>query len=164
MKKTNVVCNNQNSLERATIELKKVNRSIIKYPLFFSFSENTVGQNKSHQFILFCVIFPSCQTLLFCINCFYLSDTVHKQHIYFFISQQLPRFLPTGKRHRFINRPWIKYIVRVEKILGITGFKSIPVVYYSLICNDFHNHKSYFQCVFYLDSKMKVEIDWLSDL
>ena len=27
---TNVVCNNQNSLERATIELKKVNISIIK--------------------------------------------------------------------------------------------------------------------------------------
>ena len=63
MKKTNVVCNNQNSLERATIELKKINISIIKYPLFFSFSENTVGQNKSHQFILFCVIFPFCQTL-----------------------------------------------------------------------------------------------------
>ena len=63
VKKTNVVCNNQNSLERATIELKKVNISTIKYPLFFSFSENTVGQNKSHQFILFCVIFPFCQTL-----------------------------------------------------------------------------------------------------
>ena len=56
--KTNGMCNNQNSLERATVELKKVNISIIKYPLFFSFSENTVGQNKSHQFILFCVIFP----------------------------------------------------------------------------------------------------------
>ena len=42
--KTNGVCNNQNSLERATVELKKVNISIIKYPLFFSFSENTVGQ------------------------------------------------------------------------------------------------------------------------
>ena len=32
--KTSGVCNNQNSLERATVELKKVNISIIKYPLF----------------------------------------------------------------------------------------------------------------------------------
>ena len=32
--KTNGVCNNQNSLERATVELKKVNISIIKYALF----------------------------------------------------------------------------------------------------------------------------------
>ena len=81
-------------------------------------------------------------------NGFHLSDTVNKQHIYFFISQQLPRFLPTGKRHRFINRPWIKYIVGVEKILGIASFKSIPVIYYSLIGKDFHNHKHYFQRVF----------------
>ena len=51
----------------------------------------------------------------------------------------------------------------VEKILGIAGFRSIPVVYYSLIGNGFHDHKRYFQHVFYLDSKMKVEIDWLSD-
>ena len=51
----------------------------------------------------------------------------------------------------------------VEKILGIAGFKSIPVVYYSLTGNDFHDHKRYFQHVFYLDSKMKIEIDWLSD-
>ena len=41
-KKKKNVCNNQNSLERTTTELKKVNISIIKYPLFFSFSENTV--------------------------------------------------------------------------------------------------------------------------
>ena len=32
--KKNVVCNNQNNLERATKEMKKVNISIIKYPLF----------------------------------------------------------------------------------------------------------------------------------
>ena len=83
----------------------------------------------------------------FCINGFYLSDRVHKQFIFFFfISQQFPRFLPTG--NRFINRPWIKYIVGVEKILGIAGFKSIPGVYYSLIDHDFHDHKRYFQCVF----------------
>ena len=64
--KTNV-CNNQNSLERATIELKKVNISLRyiynQIPTFFSFSENTVGQIKSHLFILFCVIFPFCQML-----------------------------------------------------------------------------------------------------
>ena len=71
------------------------------------------------------------------------SQTVH---IFFFMSQQFPRFLPTG--NRFINRPWIKYIVGVEKILGIAGFKSIPGVYYSLIGHDFHDHKRYFQCVF----------------
>ena len=163
MKKTNVVCNNQNSLERATIELKKVNISVIKFPLFFSFSENTVGQNKVIN--LFCSVwfFLSVKHSLFCINGFYLSDTVHKQHIFSFISQHLPRSLPTGKRHCLINRPWIKYIVGVENILGIAGFKSIPVVYYSEIGNDFHDHKRYFQRVFYLDSKMKVEIDWLFD-
>ena len=32
--KPNGVCNNQNSLERATVELKKVNISVIKCPLF----------------------------------------------------------------------------------------------------------------------------------
>ena len=53
--------------------------------------------------------------------------------------------------------------MEVEKILGIAGFKSIPVFYYSLIGNDFHDHKCYFQRFFYLDLKMKVEIDWLSD-
>ena len=50
--------------------------------------------------------------------------------------------------------------------MGIAGFKSIPVVYYSLNGNDFHDHKCYFQHVFfffYLDLKMKVEIDWMYD-
>ena len=79
-----VVCNNQNSHERATIELKKVN-IYNQIPTFFSFFENTVGQNKSHQFILFCVIFSfPVKRSLFCINGFYLSDTVQKQPINFF--------------------------------------------------------------------------------
>ena len=56
--------------------------------------------------------------------------------------------LADWERHRFINHPWIKYIVEVKKILGIAGFKPIPVFYYSLIGNDFHNHKHYFQHVF----------------
>ena len=56
--------------------------------------------------------------------------------------------------------------MRVEKILGITGFKSIPVVYYSLNGHDFQDHKRNCQRVvfFYLDLKMKVEINWLSEL
>ena len=139
-KKTNVVCNNQNSLERATIELSNTH--------FFSVSLRTL-LDKIKVINLFCSVwfFLSVKCSLFCINVFYLSDTVHKQHIFFFISQQLPGFLPTGKRHRFIKRPWIKYIVGVEKIFGIASFKSIPVVYYSLIGNDFHDHKRYFQCV-----------------
>ena len=57
----------------------------------------------------------------------------------------------------------MKYIVEVEKNLTITGFKPIPVFYYSLTGNDLHDHKCYFQRVFYLDLTMKVEIDWLSD-
>ena len=84
-KQTNGVCNNQNSLERATTELKKVNMSIIKYPLFFTFSENTVGQNKSHQFILFCVIFPFCQTLSFLYKWF-LPVRHSSQTAYIFLS------------------------------------------------------------------------------
>ena len=53
--------------------------------------------------------------------------------------------------------------MEVEKILGIAGFESIPAFYYSLIGNDFHDHKRYFSTCVYLDPKMKVEIDWLSD-
>ena len=49
-----VVSNNQNSLERATKKLKNIN-IYNQIPTFFSFSENTVGQNKR---LLFCVIFP----------------------------------------------------------------------------------------------------------
>ena len=33
-------------------------------------------------------------------------------------------------------------------MLGIADFKPIPVFYYSLTGNDFHEHKRYFQCVF----------------
>ena len=110
--KSNVVYNNQNSLERAYVELKKVNISIIKYPLF-SVSLRTLldkkKKKKSHQFILFCVIFPFLSNALFSINGF-CFQTQFTNSIFFFISQQLPRFLPTGKLHRFINRPWIKYI------------------------------------------------------
>ena len=59
--------NNQNSFERAIlmnthgIYLYRAEESQYIYnqiPTFFSFSENPVGQNKSHQFILICVIFP----------------------------------------------------------------------------------------------------------
>ena len=63
-----VVCNNQKSLERATKKLKKVN-IYNQIPTFFSFSENTVGQYKSHQFILCDFSFPVKRSLL-CINVF----------------------------------------------------------------------------------------------
>ena len=59
-----VVCNNQNSLEIATIELKKVN-IYNQIPTFFSFSENTVGQNKSSIYSVLCDFLLSCQTLSF---------------------------------------------------------------------------------------------------
>ena len=89
--KKQMVCDNQNSLERATVELKKVNMSIIKYPLF-SVCPRTLLDKIIYQFILFYVIFPFLTNALsllykcslFCINGFYLSDTVHKQHIYIF--------------------------------------------------------------------------------
>ena len=146
-----MVCDNQNSLERATVELKKVNISIIKYPLF-SVSLRTL-LDKIKAINLFCSVwfFLSCQTLSLLYKRFlpvrHSSQTAYI-YIFFFISQQLPPFLPTGKQHRFINWPGIKYIVRVEKILGIAGFKSVPIVYYSLIGKDFHDHKRYFQHVF----------------
>ena len=66
------------------IELKKVNISIIKYPLF-SVSLRTLLDKIGHQFILFCVIFPFLSNTLFCINGFYLSDIIHKQHIFFYL-------------------------------------------------------------------------------
>ena len=44
--KTNGVCNNQNSLERATVELKKVNISISKYPLFSVSLRTLLDKNK----------------------------------------------------------------------------------------------------------------------
>ena len=54
MKKTNGVCDNQNSLERATVELKKVNISIIKY-LPFSVSLRTL-LDKIKVINLFCSV------------------------------------------------------------------------------------------------------------
>ena len=48
--KTNGVCNNQNGLARTTVELKK--------PLFSVSLRTLFDKKKSHQFILFCVIFP----------------------------------------------------------------------------------------------------------
>ena len=89
--KTNGVCNNQNSLEGATVELKKVNISIIKYPLF-SVSLRTLleKKKKSSIYSVLCDFSFPVKCSLFCINGFYLSDTVHKHYIFFFISQQLP--------------------------------------------------------------------------
>ena len=34
--------------------------------------------------------------------------------------------------------------------MGIAGYQSVPVVYYSLIGHEFQDHKRYFQCVFFL--------------
>ena len=80
-----VVCNNQNSLERATIELKKVN-IYNQIPTFFSFSENTVGQNKSRQFILFCVIFPFLSNALSLLYKRFLPVRHSSQTAYIFLS------------------------------------------------------------------------------
>ena len=84
--KTNGVCDNQNSLERATIELKKVNISIIKYlPVLFSVSLRTL-LDKIKVINLFCSVwfFLSCQTLSLLYKWF-LPVTVHKQHIFFYL-------------------------------------------------------------------------------
>ena len=63
------------------------NQTVIKYPLFFRFSENTVGQKKKKKSSIYSVLCDFSflvKRSLFCINGFYLSDTLHKQHIFFF--------------------------------------------------------------------------------
>ena len=82
--KKQMVCDNQNSLERATVELKKVNISIIKYPLFSVSLRTLLAKNKSSIYSVLCDFSFPVKRCLFCINGFYLSDTVHKQHIFFF--------------------------------------------------------------------------------
>ena len=54
--KTNDVSNNQNSLERATVELKKINKSIIKYPLFSVSLRTLLDKTKIKVIILFCSV------------------------------------------------------------------------------------------------------------
>ena len=129
------------------IKLKKVNISIIKYPLFFQFLWEHCWTKKSSIYSVLCDFSFPVKCALFCKR----SDTVHKQHIHVFLSPS--NCLDSCRLENgttFISRPWIKYIVEVEKILGIAGFKSIPVFYYSLIGNDFHDHKHFFSTCFFI--------------
>ena len=91
--KTNGVCDNQNSLERATVELKKVNISINKYPLFSVSLRTLLDKIKVINLFSSVRFFSFLSNALFYINGFYLSDTVHKQHIFFFISHTIALIL-----------------------------------------------------------------------
>ena len=82
--KKQMVCYNQNSFERATLELKKVNISIIKYPLFSISLRTLLDKINSPIYSVLCDFSFPIKRCLFCINRFYLSGIVHKQHIFFF--------------------------------------------------------------------------------
>ena len=134
---------------------------IIKYPLF-SISLRTLLDKKknSHQFILFCVLFPFLSNAL----SFVLLDTVHKQHIFFLSPSNCLDSCRLGNGTALsigpelntlwgLRRFWVRWLwINTSRLLQ---FKWPWFSHYK------HNFQRVF--FFYLDSEMKVEIDWLSD-